>query len=342
MNPGAFTKINKSIEQKIIFKDWQRTVFLFEKVGLIERIKGIKFADQGYYTRLKPTKKFFEEIIDRYEVTYKNLYQRHSLIEFINGNLPDRSTRRIYEIEKRLLKYNELLLASDIDLPEEVMADFYHEKNLALRTYKRSFNKNLYSYGRFHGPYWQTLPKKTRALIKINGEKTIELDFEAMFLHMLYSKRGLNLFDFLPKSEDPYDVGFNRKIIKAAFTACVNKNCDRENINHVVSKSAKKILKNDFKKGINYRQKLDELALKHQPVGDMFYKNVGDELCFMESRIADLVISYLTKKKIPVLSIHDSFIVPISKVDELYNSMLRAFKTLRYTSIPNIKGYPIV
>ena len=80
-----------------------------------------------------------------------------------------------------------------------------------------------------------------------------------------------------------------------------------ENINHVVSKSAKKILKNDFKKGINYRQKLDELALKHQSVGDMFYKNVGDELCFMESRIADLVISYLTKKKIPVLSIHDIF-----------------------------------
>ena len=74
----------------------------------------------------------------------------------------------------------------------------------------------------------------------------------------------------------------------------------------------------------------------------MFYKNVGDELCFMESRVADLVISYLTKKKIPLLSIHDSFIVPISKVDELYNSMLRAFKTLRYTSIPNIKGYPIV
>ena len=129
---------------------------------------------------------------------------------------------------KKIAKYNELLLASDIDLPEEVMADFYHEKNLALRTYKRSFNKNLYSYGRFHGPYWQTLPKKTRALIKINGEKTIELDFEAMFLHMLYSKRGLNLFDFLPKSEDPYDVGFNRKIIKAAFTACVNKNCDRK------------------------------------------------------------------------------------------------------------------
>ena len=71
----------------------------------------------------------------------------------------------------------------------------------------------------------------------------------------------------------------------------------------------------------------------------MFYQDIGDDLCFMESRIADLVLNSLTKKHIPTLAIHDSFIVPISKSTELYNSMINSFNTLSYSSLPNIKGY---
>ena len=39
MNPGDFTTLNKSLVDKIKFRQWQATVFSFEKRGYIERIK---------------------------------------------------------------------------------------------------------------------------------------------------------------------------------------------------------------------------------------------------------------------------------------------------------------
>ena len=186
------------------------------------------------------------------------------------------------------------------------------------------------------------MPKKDRAEICINGEKVIELDYEGMFINLLYSMRNLNMHDFISKNEDPYDLKkYNRKIVKAAFTACVNKECNKENINYVVASLAKKILKGEFVKGVNYRKILELLSIKHPKIGDMFYQDLGDDLCFMESRVTDLILNNLARKQIPVLAIHDSFIVPISKSTELYNSMINAFNTLGYTSLPNIKGYPI-
>ena len=134
----------------------------------------------------------------------------------------------------------------------------------------------------------------------------------------------------------------NRKIVKAAFTACLNKKCDKKNINYVVAGLSKKILKDNFIKGVNYRKMLELLSFKHSKIRDMFYQDLGDDLCYMESRITDLVLNSLTKKHIPTLAIHDSFIVPISKSTELYNSMINAFNILGYTSLPNIKGYPRV
>ena len=343
MNPGDFTKINKSLTERIKFREWQSTVFSFEKSGYIQRIKGQQkyFTNRGYYTRIKPTEKFINEIIKKYNISYKNLIQHHHLIELGDRKKVNKSAKRVFDLERRLKRYNELLINSDINVPLSIIHDA-NKYNLTRRTYKRSFNNSFVKNGRFYGPFWQSMPKKDRAQILINGEAVIELDFEGMFINLLYSMRGLNMFDYISKNEDPYDLKeYNRKIVKAAFTACVNKKCNKKNINYVVAGLAKKILKESFVKGVNYRKILELLSLKHSKIRDMFYQDHGDDLCYMESRVTDLVLNSLTKKHIPVLAIHDSFIVPVSKSTELYNSMINAFNTLGYTSLPNIKGYPI-
>ena len=342
MNPGDFTTLNRSLVDKIKFRQWQATVFSFEKRGYIERIKGTHFGNSGWYTRIKPTEKFIKEIIKKYNISYKNLIQNHPLIELGRKKKVNYSAKRVFNIERRLNRYNDLLTNTDIDFPSSVL-DNSNNYNLAHRTYKRSFKNSFSKNGRFYGPCWQSMPKEERAKILINGENVIELDYEGMFINLLYSIRNLNMFDYISVNEDPYYLEkYNRKIVKSAFTACVNERCNKKNINHVVSGLAKKILKDKFVKGINYREILDQLSIKHSNIGDMFYQDIGDDLCFMESKIADLVLNSLTKKHIPTLAIHDSFIVPISKSTELYNSMINAFNTLGYTSLPNIKGYPRV
>jgi hypothetical protein len=342
MNPGDFTILNKSLIKKIKFREWQSAVFSFEKIGYIERIKGKHFDNEGYYTRIKPTEKFYKEIIEKYNISYKNLIQHHRLIEIGCRKKVNKSAKRVFDIERRLKRYNNLLVDTDINFSKYII-DNSKKYNLACRTYKRVFNNSFAKNGRFYGPCWQSMPKKDRAEICINGEKVIELDYEGMFINLLYSMRNLNMHDFISKNEDPYDLKkYNRKIVKAAFTACVNKECNKENINYVVASLAKKILKDEFVKGVNYRKILELLSIKHPKIGDMFYQDLGDDLCFMESRVTDLILNSLARKQIPVLAIHDSFIVPISKSTELYNSMINAFNTLGYTSLPNIKGYPIV
>jgi hypothetical protein len=341
MNPGDFTRINKSLIERIKFREWQSTVFSFEKAGYIERIRGRYYSTGGIYTRIKPTEKFKKEIITKYNINYKNLIQHHKLIDIGTRKKVNKSAKRVFDIERRLKKYNQLLIDTDISFPPNII-DNSNRYNLACRTYKRVFNNSFVKNGRFYGPCWQSMPKKDRAEILINGERVIELDYEGMFINLLYSIRNLNMSNFISKNEDPYDLKeYNRKIVKAAFTACVNKKCNKKNINFVVAGLAKKILKDNFVKGVNYRKILELLSFKHSKIGDMFYQDLGDDLCFMESRVTDLILNSLTKKYIPVLAIHDSFIVPVSKSTELYNSMINAFNTLGYTSLPNIKGYPI-
>ena len=57
----------------------------------------------------------------------------------------------------------------------------------------------------------------------------------------------------------------------------------------------------------------------------------------MESRVTDYVVTVLTKQRIPVLSIHDSFVVVKSKKPYLRVIMQEAFTKLKYKSIPFIK-----
>ena len=56
----------------------------------------------------------------------------------------------------------------------------------------------------------------------------------------------------------------------------------------------------------------------------------------MESKVSDYIIGKLTRKNILALNIHDSFIVSIPYKDILLNTMIDAFKYLKYSSIPRV------
>ena len=339
MNPKYFKKknIGKLTKGKIGFNGWSATVKIFKQLGYVQIVKG----KEGWLSRIKYTDKFYYDVIEKFKLNPQDILKTKPSITKKNSKKVEveiKNSRRTYQVIKRVENYNNLLLNSDI-VPGKMDVMTEKETHFANRTYTRRFVKsNLKLAGRFYGPYWQTLPKRYRKLIKINGKEVIELDYNAMHLHLLYSKLNKSLYDYYPFNKDPYAIpGYNRKIVKLVFTACINENCTRKNINHVGGKQVSEGLPDLFEEGLPYREMVDSLGKNHPEVAPMFYSEIGYEISYMESRVTDYIVTVLTKHKIPVLSIHDSFVVVKSKVSFLRTIMQEAFTKLKYKSIPFIK-----
>ena len=158
-----------------------------------------------------------------------------------------------------------------------------------------------------------------------------------MHLHLLYCKVNKKLTDYIPEGKDAYQLpNRNRKIVKTSFTCCINNNCNKDNVNQVVGPKVARKFPEIFERNTSYRDILDELGSHHPEVGQFFYAQIGNEVSNMESKVSDYIIGKLTRKNILVLNIHDSFIVSIPYKDILLNTMIDAFKYLKYSSIPRV------
>jgi len=362
MNPKYFKEknIGKLTKGKIGYNGWSAAVKIFKQLDYVQVIKG----KEGWLSRIKYTDKFYNNVIEKFKLnpqdilkTKPNIIKTKTIISktppsfnktnnkktkekinIVKTEVEVKNSRRTYQVIKRVENYNKLLLDTDI-VPGKMDVMAQSRTSFANRTYTRRFVKsNLKLGGRFYGPYWQTLPKKYRKLIKINGEEVVELDYNAMHLHLLYSKLNKSLYDYYPFNKDPYAIPeYNRKIVKLVFTACINENCTRKNINNVGGQQVSEGLPDLFEEGLPYREMVDSLGKNHPEVAPLFYSEIGYEISYMESRVTDYIVTVLTKHKIPVLSIHDSFVVVKSKVSFLRTIMQEAFTKLKYKSIPFIK-----
>lgn len=212
------------------------------------------------------------------------------------------------------------------------------------RQYKRVFNNRSYEQGgRFYGGWWQHVPqseKKFRSYIQINGNPTAELDYKAMHPHILYSREGIDLTD------DPYAIDLTeyglppvdsdkykhdiRPIVKQLFNALLNAKGRLDRVKIV--KDAMEGCANDYALCLNESRlksianvMLDKLKDKHKAIRKYFNQGEGVKLQYIDSQIAEAVMLDMVGKGIPVLSIHDSFIVEVEHRDKLKQSMLDSY-----------------
>jgi hypothetical protein len=343
MNPKEFVKIRIKSYFNIGYQGWANTVRVFEKLGYLTIFPGGYFEvkQTGYLTKLKISDKF-KELVNKFNLTYQDILKRTppiSLKDSKDNELKVINSKTTNPIRKRIERYNNLILSSDIELPIDKM-DYDRRKStgFANRTYTKHYLDRSYkSGGKYYSPCWQNLSKELRKEIKINGQETVELDFNAMHLHLLYCKVNKKLTDYIPEGMDAYQLpNRNRKIVKTSFTCCINNNCNKDNVNQVVGPEIAKKFPELFMKNTSYRDILDELGSHHPEVSQFFYAQKGNEVSHMESKVSDYIIGKLTRKNILVLNIHDSFIVSIPYKDILLNTMIDAFKYLKYSSIPRV------
>ena len=343
MDANEFAEIRSNSYFNIGYQGWANTVRIFEKLGYLTIFPGgyFKAIKKGYLTKLKISDKF-EELVKKFNLSYQDILKRTPPISLKDSKgkkikvVNSKITNPIY---KKIERYNSLILSSDVELPiDKIDYDRRRKIGFANRTYAKCYLNRSYKLGgKYYGPCWQNLSKELRGKIKINGEETVELDFNAMHLHLLYCKVNKRLTDYIPEGIDAYQLpNRNRKIVKTSFTCCINNNCNKDNVNNVVGPKVAKKYPEIFVKNTNYRDILEELGSYHPEVRQFFYAQIGNEISNMESKVSDYIIGKLTKKNILVLNIHDSFIVSIAYKDILLNTMTDSFKYLKYSSIPRV------
>ncbi len=241
-------------------------------------------------------------------------------------------------MRERLKAYNQLIASSFIDirsLEEPVLAitdDDGDTRGIRLDedTYRthRIFSRGSWNHnGRFFGGWWQRVNSDLRSKICIDNQPTIEVDFQGLHVAMLYAKTGQAM------TRDPYKTFDNnysgmppellRKLTKKLALMAINakdkSSAYRSFRNDFPTGHAGKAMTNDQLDGL-----LDAFVVRNPCLEAYLFDDQGIRLMRLDAKITEHVHSYFTQKGIPVLSVHDSYIIDVHYVDELRQFMAEA------------------
>jgi hypothetical protein len=126
---------------------------------------------------------------------------------------------------------------------------------------------------------------------------------------------------------DAYDIGIgkeHRDIVKQSFNAMVQ----------AKSKLTTPPKDIDWKSTGKTWKELRQLILdKHEPIKGSFFFGMGNRLQFRDSQLAEEIMLRFAKQDIPVLPVHDSFIIIRGLYSELVDAMHEEFEKMFGVSI---------
>jgi hypothetical protein len=215
---------------------------------------------------------------------------------------------------------NDLLERTDIATTRRAnpLTDFDDEYSGQKTDLYRVFNNGSFEHGgRFYGGWWQHTKKNLRPYITLNRQPTIEADFKGLHPAILFAKAGLAI------PPDPYalvpGIAGNETLrghAKKTFLALLNagsrgtmepRNFDSET-HGMTAKAFRQVVKNAF-----------------PMLPGIFGTGIGLRLQREDSDLAERVMLHFAEQGVPVLPIHDSFIVAAQHKEELVRTMMQAF-----------------
>ena len=268
--------------------------------------------------------------------------------------------------------YNRLLDATHIDCDAACLADDdraelvkrfkAYKKNQKAEIRIKLLSKNVYRVfnnrrwdngGRFYGAWWIGCPSELRKYITLDGDPTVELDYSAIHIHLLYAQKGIN---YAVKKEDAYtleggladkelDREFNKLIMLTALNAETetkardsvydelrkDKKLKKYNLTDkydfpLTTKKTPKGPKRNHKEPI--LRKLLLLKEKHAPIADMIASGEGIRLQYLDSCIIEKLIKFAVHTNISILTVHDSVICQTKHADTIKDKMWYYFTEL--------------
>lgn len=248
---------------------------------------------------------------------------------------PAMETVQLKNSEKRLIGYrdtpdttgfrsalqaiNSLLVDTKITTSRPLTQCDRETETPSMRSFlHRVFNNGSFEQGgRFYGGWWQNIRKRSRRLILIDGQPTIEADYRGFNPAALLAKAGLDIPD------DPYSKieGIandpkRREHAKTTFAALLNSKTGRIQEPMDFESGQHGITVEEFRESI-----LQAFPMLRQPETAK-----GLELQRIESDIAESVMLHFIRLGHPILPVHDAFIVQAHLRNELVSVMKDTFR----------------
>ena len=314
--------------------DWKYTRYnksSYFIVELIEKLHQLKLINmkKGYYfqldtrlTRIWPTDKLLE-CFPEHSIGVISKPNELVILHDEKGKLKEYDdTRETWRIRSILSRVNEVNSKADIKY-----LDYKLYSNLV-----SIFKERFTWYGRLHTKgyrHYQGFSGEERAEFTINGDPIIEKDYRGLHPYLLYASEGFQYYG------DPYSVIDKRPevrlFLKITLLAMINaksKYSAKMAMDKWLRRHPEEKIKLS-KLGItNANPFIDEFFKAHQRIAHLFCKgkDTGMRIMNKDSKIALDVINYFAKKNIPILSVHDSFIVQYQYEDELVQVMRDMYK----------------
>lgn len=178
---------------------------------------------------------------------------------------------------------------------------------------RRVFSRGRWDLnGRFYGGWWQQIDSGTRNVIRIDGAPTVEIDFRGLHVAILSKERGYPIvgdpYEVPPNVLDSVDEWEQRELLKRLVLTAINAKS---------IKTAFKAFRDGYAQGTRGRslkdRELERLLSvfieKHPHLEETLGSDQGIRLMYEDSQIAEKIINHFTAMEIPVLCIHDSFII---------------------------------
>lgn len=278
-----------------------------------------------------------KEIEEKY--TYKEVEQSRWVKPDIPDYPDDKNTIRMRKI---VVQYNALLERTHIDVDADCMSQgdkdaildrLLHARDtskysidLSAKQVYRIFNNGSFKEGgRFYGAWWFGCPSIIRKYITINGEPTVELDYSAIHIHLLYALKGVNYANlntdaYELKPNDP-DRDLNKLILLTAYNAASPEATAKAVFKSTLDDGTKHLFNLTEHKQVT--DKLELLKKKHHLVADMIAQDKGLTLQYHDSQVMERIIQRMTKLNIPILTVHDSIICQ-SKYKDFVDEKMKA------------------
>ncbi|MBK9402937.1 MAG: hypothetical protein IPN57_00165 [Ignavibacteria bacterium] len=193
----------------------------------------------------------------------------------------------------------------------------------------RVFNDTFSLGGRYYNGLESNASKEIRSCIHINGNPTVEKDYSCLHIRMLYNTEGIDLKEDAYSKLSKGDPGL-RGLFKLIGLVSINS----KNLKTCLLALRDEIRKSDYKSYFdsitdkNLMYYYDKWIQAHPRISKYLNSDIGISLQNKDSVISAEIIRYFTAKAIPVLIIHDSFIIEKEYESELEDVMKKVYKNI--------------
>lgn len=228
-----------------------------------------------------------------------------------------------------LRRLNDILEGTEIATtrPANLLTDFDDRYNGEKTELYRVFNNGSFEQGgRFYGGWWQHAKKHLRRCVTIDGQPTVEADFKGLHPAILFAKNGL------PIPPDPYafvpGIAENdtlREHAKTTFLALLNADGGTKEPRNFDS----------YAHGLTAKEFRRRVKNAFPMLPGIFGTGIGLYLQREDSDMAEQIMLHFADQGVPVLPVHDSFIIAAQHKDELVRVMQAVFHD-RYGQMPKV------